>query len=180
MRENNSRQRQQVYINEKIKAPKVLLIDENGDKVWIVSRDQALDRAQSLGLDLVQLAYNFETKVCTAKIADFGKYMYDKKKQEKDQKKKQQSSGLKQIKISYSIGEHDLALKVKKAQEFLQDGMIVKVTIRLKWRENRYTEKAKEKLHTVQEMLADFGRSQYPHPKQEKSWYSVTLSPLKK
>lgn len=174
------RQRQQVYINEKIKAPRILLIDEHWEKVWTVSRDEALYRAQAAQLDLVQLAYDFDAKVCTAKIIDFGKYMYDKKKLDKEQKKKQQVWGLKQIKISYSIWDHDLALKVKKAQEFLGEGMVVKISIRLKWRENRYTVKAKEKLINLQNLLIEYWKSQYPTPKQEKSWYSLTLSPVKK
>lgn len=80
-----------VYINEMIKAPKVLLIDESGEKAGILSRDEALRRASSQGLDLVQVAYNPIDMICTAKIVDYGKYMYDKQKDEKEKKKTQKA-----------------------------------------------------------------------------------------
>lgn len=82
-----------VYINEMIKAPKVLLIDDSGEKLGVISRDEALRRASSQGLDLVQLAYNPLEMICTAKIVDYGRYQYDKQKDEKEKKKNQKSKG---------------------------------------------------------------------------------------
>ena len=74
---------------------------------------------------------------------------------------------MKEIKISYGIGENDLALKIKKAEEFLKDGDNVKVSIRLKGRERIYADKALEKILFVKEALLTFGRSQYETPKKE-------------
>jgi translation initiation factor IF-3 len=79
------------YINEMIKAPKVMLVDETGEQLGTFSRDEALRRASSLGMDLVQLAYNPVDMICTAKIVDYGKYMYVKSKDDREKKKNQKS-----------------------------------------------------------------------------------------
>jgi translation initiation factor IF-3 len=74
---------------------------------------------------------------------------------------------MKEIKLSYGIGENDLALKIRKAEEFLKDGDNVKISIRLKGRERMYAEKALEKIVAVKRNLSAFGRSQYDTPKKE-------------
>lgn len=75
--------------------------------------------AEEQGVDLVQIGYNPTEQISTAKLVDFGRFMYDKKKTENEKKKKQKQKGQKEVKFGYNIGEHDLELKVKKAQEFL-------------------------------------------------------------
>lgn len=167
-----------VYINEMIRAPKVLLIDDSGEKAWIVSRDEALRRAASQWLDLVQLAYNPIDMVCTAKIVDYGKYMYDKQKDEKEKKKVQKAKWNKEIKVSYTIWDNDLALKVKKAEEFLNDWYSVRVSVRLKWREKIFADKMIEKLQEIEKTLEPLGRSQ--GVKQEANWISLFLLPKSK
>lgn len=164
-----------VYINEMIKAPKVLLIDESGEKAGILSRDEALRRASSQGLDLVQVAYNPIDMICTAKIVDYGKYMYDKQKDEKEKKKTQKAKWNKEVKLSYMIGDNDLALKVKKAEEFLQDGYAVRFSVRLKWREKIFAEKVIEKLQGIEQKLEALWKSQ--GVKQEANWISLFLLP---
>jgi translation initiation factor IF-3 len=82
---------------------------------------------------------------------------------------------MKEIKISYGIGENDLALKIRKAEEFLKDGDNVKVSIKLKGRERMYANKALEKILAVKQALIAFGRSQYETPKKEAQGYSIIL-----
>ena len=82
---------------------------------------------------------------------------------------------MKEIKISYGIGENDLALKIKKAEEFLKGGDNVKISIRLKGRERIYADKALEKILSMKESLLTFGRSQYETPKKEAQGYSIIL-----
>jgi translation initiation factor IF-3 len=76
--------------------------------------------------------YDFREKIATVKLVDLGKYLYEQQKAKKEKKKKQQKKGLKQLKFGYSIGDNDLQLKVKKSQEFLEDGHDVKITVRLR------------------------------------------------
>jgi translation initiation factor IF-3, C-terminal domain len=77
--------------------------------------------------------------------------------------------------VSYSIGDNDLQLKIKKAQEILQDGDNVKFSIRLKGRERMYADKAVQKLKLIQDSLLEYGKSQYDTPKKEANGYSVIL-----
>jgi len=164
-----------VYINEMIKAPKVLLIDENGEKMGVISRDEALRRASTQWLDLVQLAYNAVDMICTAKIVDYGRYMYDKQKDDKEKKKTQKSKWWKEIKMSYTIWDNDLLLKMKKAEEFLWDGYTVRFSVRLKWREKMFASKVVEKLHNIETQLDPFWKSQ--GVKEEPSGISLFLLP---
>lgn len=163
------------YINEMIKAPKVLLIDEQGEKLGVLSRDEALRRASSQWLDLVQLAYNPVEMICTAKIVDYGKYMYEKQKDDKEKKKNQKSKWSKEIKMSYTIWDNDLALKVQKAEEFLDDGYTVRFAVRLKWRERIFAEKVVEKLKGIEQTLGDKWKSQ--GVKEEPNGISLFLLP---
>ena len=98
--------------------------------------------------------------VCTAKMVDYGRYMYNKQKEEREKKKTQKSKGMKEVKFGYTIGENDLQLKIKKSQEFLDEGYSVRFAVRLKGRERIYADKVVEKLKLVEEALKDQSRSQ--------------------
>ena len=126
-----------------------------------------------------RLSYNPIDKVCTAKITDFGRYMYDKKKTTKE-KKKSANKWMKQIKFAYGIWTNDLLLKVKKTKEMLDEGYTVRIFVQLKWRENIYKDKIIEKLLFVQEQLKDVAKSQSPLPKQDKNTYSFVFMGLSK
>lgn len=131
--------------------------------------------AQEKGLDLVQLTYDPEKMLSTVRMTDYGKYMYQKGKEEKERRKIQKGKDTKELKVSYSIGDNDLQLKIKKAQEILQDGDNVKFSIRLKGRERMYADKAVQKLKLIQDSLVEYGKSQYDTPKKEANGYGVIL-----
>lgn len=164
-----------MYVNDQIKAPSIMIIDDEKKNLWTFPRRVALEMAENAGLDLVQITYDPEKMLSTVRLTDYGKYMYQKGKTEKEQKRQQKGKDMKEIKLSYSIGENDLALKVKKAEEFLKDGDNVKISVRLKGRERMYADKALEKIIAVKESLAAFGRSQYDTPKKEAQGYSIIL-----
>lgn len=124
-----------VYLNEQIKAPNIIIVDAAGANLWTFPRKRALEMAEEQGLDLVQIRYDAVTMTSTVKMVDYGKYMYQKWKDDKEKRKTQKPTVLKEIKINYAIWENDLQMKMKKAIEFLKDRSNVKFFIKLKWRE---------------------------------------------
>ena len=123
-------------INEEIRDRELRVIDENGEMLGIMSRDQALSLAEEKKLDLVNISPNAKPPVC--KILDYGKYRYEMQKREKEAKKKQKTIQVKEIRLSTFIEEHDIQVKAKTACKFLQEGDKVKVSLRFRGRERLY------------------------------------------
>lgn len=124
--------------NLEITATTVRLVDEKGEMLGITSIENALQQAQKLGLDLVEISPTSEPPVC--KIMDFGRYKYQEKKKVHDARKKQKTASLKEIKLRPTIGDHDLAIKVKSINKFIADGDKVKVSLKFKGREITHQE----------------------------------------
>ena len=143
----------ELLINEQIIASQVRLIDSNGEQKGIVSFTEALDIAKQQDLDLVQISPNAVPSVC--KIMDYGKYRFDLLKKEKDARKKNKSQEIKTIQLSLTIGEHDIAYRVKNATAFLNAGNKVKVTILLKGRQQAYPEQGIKIMNNFSNLLAD-------------------------
>lgn len=120
-------------VNQDIKSPTVRLVDENGEMVGVVSRADALVRAQRAGLDLVEVSPNAEPPVC--KILDYGKYKFELQKKKAEAKKKQKVIELKEIQLRPMIDKHDLEIKCKAAERFLNEGNKVKFVMRFRGRE---------------------------------------------
>lgn len=129
-------------VNSQIRLPEVRLIDQNGRQVGIVPTHQALQIAQEQGLDLVEVAAKARPPVC--RIMDFGKYFYQRKKKVKH--KKQKTSEVKGIRISFKTAQHDLETKAKQAEKFLEAGHKVKIETILRGREKAFQELAKKKI----------------------------------
>jgi len=172
---SNDRRTHMVFLNSQIKAPTIVIVDEEWNKLWAFPRRKALEMAEEKGLDLVQMNYDASKMVSTVKMVDYWKYMYKKQKDEKEKKKSQKIKGFKEIKVSYMIGENDLAMKTRKVQELLEGWYNVKIMIRLRWRERWHSVSAKAKLMAIVEKLEAYGRSQYGTPKKEAQWYSISL-----
>lgn len=122
-------------VNERIPGPKVQLIDSSGENVGVVSKFTAINMAEEEGLDLVLLADSGQSGFPVAKIMDFGKAIYSKKKKAGEAKKKQKVIKVKEIKVRPKIGEHDLNTKLKQAAQFLKDGCRIKFTLVFRGRE---------------------------------------------
>lgn len=125
----------QFPINEKIRSPRVQLITHEGVNVGVVSKHEALDLAQQVGLDLVQIAPENKDGVPVVKIVNYGKIQYEKKKKQAETKKSQSVIQVKEIKIRPSIAENDYQTKMKQMVQFLKEGKRVKVTLFFKGRE---------------------------------------------
>lgn len=160
-------------INDDIRAFKILLVDEEGVKLWTFSKFDALTKATEESKDIIQIGYNPEENIATAKFMDYGRFMYNLKKWETQKKKTQKSKWIKEVKFWYQIWENDLNLKIKKAKEFLDDGYSVKFLATMRWRENAYRDKVYERLGVIIKEFEDVARSQWI--KEDRWWYSVIL-----
>ena len=145
--------KQELLINEQIRAKEVQLIDDEGQKRGIVSLNEALDLAFEKKLDLVLVAPNSEPPVC--KIMNYGKYKFEQAKKEKEARKKQKVLEVKEIRITPNIEKHDFEFKSKNARKFIEDGNKVKITVRFRGRELNYVKLGEEVLNEFIESLAD-------------------------
>lgn len=121
----------------------------------IVPIDRALEIAASYDLDLVEVAPNAKPPVC--KVIDFGKFMYEKKKKEKEAKKKQHTMQVKELRFRPNTDDHDLEFKTRHARGFLEDGDKVKATVQFRGRDMLYTERGEDLLLDLAEELDDVG-----------------------
>jgi len=145
----------EMQINEDIRDLEVRLIDSDGAMLGVMSSNEAQKLAISKNLDLVKIVQNAVPPVC--KIMDYGKSMFEKTKKEKEAKKSQKVVSVKEVRVSAKIEEHDFDFKVKNAYKFLQEGDKVKVTIRFRGRELRYTVNGKEVLAKFADAVIDVG-----------------------
>lgn len=129
------------------------MIDENDNQVGVISRDEALSKARIAELDLIEVSPNASPPV--AKIADWGKYNYQKTKQLQKSKKKQKASALKQIRFGLKIGDHDLQIKIRKIREFLEDGHKVRISAFFRGREMAHKDIGYKLLDRVTEELGE-------------------------
>jgi len=118
-----------------------------------VELEQALEIAASYDMDLVEVAPDAKPPVC--KVIDFGKFMYEKKKKEKEAKKKQHTMQVKELRFRPNTDDHDLEFKTRHARGFLEDGDKVKATVQFRGRDMLYTEKGEELLLNLAEELSD-------------------------
>lgn len=126
---------QSQLVNEKIRFDKLQVISAEGVNLGIVSRNEALNLARDNDLDLVLLTEQGSLGVPLAKVMDFGKSLYAKKKQQADAKKSQKTIQVKEIKVRPKIGDHDFQTKLNQAIGFLKEGKHVKFTLMFKGRE---------------------------------------------
>src|SRR5690348_16413807 len=112
---------------------RVRLVDEKGQMVGVVGRNEALTMAASAGLDLVEIAPNADPPVC--KILDYGKFKYEEQKKKNEARKKQKIIEVKEIKLRPSIDDHDYEVKMRAMNKFIEEGDKVKVTMRFRGRE---------------------------------------------
>jgi translation initiation factor IF-3 len=134
----------------------VRLIDEEGEQVGIITRAEALKRADEAGLDLVEVSPNSDPPVC--KIMNFGKYKYELAKKEKENKKKQHTIVTKEIRLRPKLEEHDFIFKMRHARKFLEAGHRVKATVLFRGREMAHREYGIHVLERLQEELDDIAK----------------------
>lgn len=145
--------KEDLRINEEIRAREVRVTSEDGQQIGIMSVFDALNLAAERHLDLVEIAPNAKPPVC--RIMDFGKFRYEQQKREKEARKKQKTFDIKEVKLRPGIEKHDFDVKAKNAIRFLQDGDKVKVTIMFRGRELTHPELGEALLTEMAQQLQD-------------------------
>ncbi len=125
-------------VNEEIRSAQIRLIDQDGEMVGVMSARDAVLRAYSVGLDLLEISPNADPPVC--KILDYGKYKYELQKKRNEAKKKQKVIEIKEIKVRPNIDENDYQVKMRAMKMFIDEGDKVKVTLRFRGREMAHQE----------------------------------------
>jgi len=123
-------------VNEQIRVPNLQVIDQDGQNLGVLLRREALRLADDVELDLVLMSQQGGEGVPIAKIMDFGKVLYERKKRQAEAKKKQKVIQIKEVKLRPKIGEHDFQTKMKRGIEFLMAGKHLKITLMFRGRES--------------------------------------------
>ena len=163
-------------MNGEIDVREVRLIGSDGDQVGIVSIDEALSVAAESGLDLVEIQPNAEPPVC--RVMDYGKFVFEAKKQKSAAKKKQKQTQVKEIKFRPGTGEGDYQVKLRNLIRFLNDGDKTKVTMRFRGREHAHRELGLELLQRVEADLSEYGEVEQ-QPQMEGRQMIMVLRPKK-
>ena len=140
-------------VNEMIRVAEVRLIGPNNENIGVVPIQKALQIARDADLDLVEVAPNSDPPVC--RVLDFGKFLFEKTKKEREAKKSQTKIEVKEIRLRPKTNEHHRGFKTRDARRWLQEGNKVRVTVRFRGREITYPEIALEDLKEIAEELSD-------------------------
>ncbi len=161
-------------MNEQIKAREVLVIDHEGTQLGVMKTAEALDLAREKKMDLVNVAPNAKPPVC--RMMDYGKHKYEQSKKDREAKKRQKTTSIKEIKLRPNIDKHDFDVKAKRGEKFLQKGDKIKVTVMFRGREITHPEIAQRLCKDLAEQLADSGVVEKP-AKQEGRNMIMILAP---
>jgi translation initiation factor IF-3 len=152
------------------------LIGPEGENLGVVTTKDALRIAREAELDLVEVAPNSKPPVC--RVMDFGKFLYERTKKEREARRAQTKIEIKEIRLRPKTNEHHRSFKTRDARRWLLDGMKVKVTVRFRGREITYPELALEDLKEIAEELADVG-SVEQMPNMEGRVMTMLLTPVR-
>lgn len=164
-------------LNDEIEAPEVRLIGAEGEQIGVVSIAEALQQAGSKSLDLVEIAPEGEPPVC--KIMDYGKHIFEAKKQQAAQRKKQKQTQVKEMKFRPGTDDGDYKIKLRNLIRFLENGDKAKVTLRYRGREMAHQELGIEMLKRIETDLEELG-SVEQFPKMEGRQLTMVIAPKSK
>jgi translation initiation factor IF-3 len=161
-------------VNEEIRVPQVRLIDQDGEMIGVMSARDAIQRAYSVGLDLLEISPNADPPVC--KILDFGKFKYEQQKKKNEAKKRQKVIEIKEIKVRPNIDENDYQVKLRAMKSFIEEGDKVKVTLRFRGREMAHQDIGVKVLERIRGDM-DFATKVEQMPKLENRQMVMVLTP---
>ena len=164
-----------VRVNGKIRAREVRIIGVDGKQLGVLSLGDALTLARTHGVDLVEIAPNANPPVC--RLVDYGKYRYEQSKRDKESKKHQHATKVKEIQLSPKIDPHDLGMKIEHAVDFLCEDMKVKINLKFRGREMAHKEYGFQVITKFLAEIAPFGHQDF-EPKLIGKGINVMISPL--
>ncbi|ELX8378660.1 translation initiation factor IF-3 [Providencia vermicola] len=165
-------------INEEIRATEIRVTGLDGEQLGVMSVREALAKAEEAGVDLVEISPNAEPPVC--RIMDYGKYLYEKSKSQKEQKKKQKVVQVKEIKFRPGTDEGDYQVKLRSLIRFLEDGDKAKVTLRFRGREMAHQQIGMEVLNRIKADLDELASVESFPSRIEGRQMIMVLAPKKK
>jgi translation initiation factor IF-3 len=163
-------------INERIRYPKIRVIDSDGAQLGILTPREAMQIANEKELDLVLVSNKADPPVC--RIMDYGKFKFEQEKKAREAKKKQHTVDVKEVKMRYKIEEHDYNVRINQAKRFLKDGDKVKATIMFRGREIQHSDIAEDLLKRMATDLQEVAEVQQA-PKKEGRNMMMLLAPKK-
>ncbi|MEI7689989.1 MAG: translation initiation factor IF-3 [Candidatus Saccharibacteria bacterium] len=147
MRLRRSRISKSIRINQEIRAEQLRVIGASGEQLGIMSLSEALKIAEEAGVDLIEISPSANPPV--VKVVDWGKYQYQKMKEQQKNRKNTKTVELKQMRMGLKIGSNDLEIKLRKIREFLADGHKVKITVIFRGREMAHQELGYEMMNKI-------------------------------
>ncbi|WP_186766216.1 translation initiation factor IF-3 [Falsiphaeobacter marinintestinus] len=162
-------------VNEKIRSNEIRLIGAEGENLGVVTPRRAMELAEEVGLDLVEISPNANPPVC--KIMDFGKFKYEQQKRESEARKKQKIIEVKEVKFRPNTDTHDYEVKMRNVFKFLENGDKVKVTLRFRGREMAHQNLGRELLERVAVDTQEVGKVENM-PKMEGRQMIMMIGPL--
>ena len=160
--------------NEMITAPKVRVIDDEGENLGILYTREAIEQAAEVGLDLVEVSPTADPPVC--KFLDVGKYRYEAQKKANAARKSQKTQEIKEIKMRPNIDDHDYDVKMRAINKFIEEGDKVKVTLRFRGRELAHGQLGMQLLQRVQADVVEVAKVEQ-HPRMEGRQMLMVLAP---
>lgn len=145
----------QTRVNDRIRVREVRLIDDEGQQIGVIPTREALMMAREKGLDLVEVAANAQPPVC--RLMDYGKYRYEQSRKERETRKNQHVTKVKEVRVEPKIGGHDLETKGRQAERFLKAGDKVKLSVLFRGRSITHPELGRDLLQKLSEQLSDVG-----------------------
>ncbi len=164
-----------VRVNRNITSPQVRLIDMHGTMLGIKPLIEAVNMARGSNLDLVEISPAANPPVC--KVMDFSKFLYEKDKEDRENRKKQKAGVLKEIRLNPRIASHDLQTKIKHIEQFLKEHNKVRVTVVFRGRENQHRNLGEEILSAVRDHLSTVGAPE-GRPQMMGNRMSIMLAPM--
>jgi translation initiation factor IF-3 len=163
-------------INDKIRAKKIRLIDQDENMIGVVDLDEGIRLAHQAGLDLVEVSPNSDPPVC--RVLDFGKYRYEQSKKERANRAKTKTVETKEVRLgrSMKIDPHDVGIRINQARKFLLEGHKVLIVQNFRGREMMHKERGNERMDEIIEKLADISRIETP-PRFAGRRQTMVLSP---
>jgi translation initiation factor IF-3 len=155
-------------------VPEIRLIDQDGENAGVVSPATAMEMAEEVGLDLVEISPGASPPVC--KIMDFGRFKYEQQKKAAEAKKKQKIIEIKEVKFRPNIDTHDYDVKMRSVTKFLGEGDKVKVTLRFRGREMAHQERGRELLTKIAGDIEEVGKIE-SMPKMEGRQMIMVVAP---